>query len=102
MNNNLNQLKIPTALALTAGASILMHDTSIDQATSRALTKPVDSLALSTLVKDDTPHDHVISSNTTRSATPRSQTRLSDEKKYIINKRLVGSNNDFDYIWPSV
>ena len=100
--NKLNELKIPTALALTAGASILFHDTGVDKATSTVIAKPTEALAVSTLVKDDIPHEHTRSSNLNPATTPRAQTRLSDEKKYIINKRLMGSNNDFDYIWPSV
>lgn len=100
--NKINELQIPTALALTAGASILLHDTSVDRATTTVITKPTETVAVSTIAKDDTPHDHTRSSNLNPATTPRAQTRLSDEKKYIINKRLMGSNNDFDYIWPSV
>ena len=95
------QLKIPAVLVVTTGLSILLHDTSMDKAASTALTRPND-VVLAKKVVDDMPHDHTRSSNLNPATTPRAQTRLSDEKKYIINKRLMGSNNDFDYIWPSV
>lgn len=100
--NNINQLKIPAALALTAGASILIHDTSMDKAAATVLAKPNQALSVASISKEDVPHDHLRGSNTNPASTPRAQTRLTDDKKYIINKRLVGSNNDFDYIWPSV
>lgn len=100
-SNNQIQIKLPAALVLTTGASILLHDTSLDKATSTALTKP-NEIVLAKQSRDDVPHDHTRSSSLNPINTPRAQTRLSDDKKYIINKRLVGNNNDFDYIWPSV
>lgn len=103
--NTLKQL--PVALALTTGAGILMHDTQIDQAALTHISQPASSFNSSTagrMFKFDDFHvhserpDYRGGGNTIA----RSQTRLSDEKKYIIQKRLAGSNNDFDYIWPSI
>jgi len=89
-------------LALTAGAGILLHDTNIDSAASTAMQRNIGSVAVADLLKSDNTHSHVEKPVTKQGSEPRSQTRLSDEKKYIIAKRLMGNNNDFDHIWPSV
>ena len=104
LKKNLKQ--IPVFLALTTGAGILMHDTQFDQAAMAHINYP-DAIhhfdEASRQYKTDRLHIHAerpIYEQNNSSA--RSQTRLSDDKKYIIAKRLAGSNNDFDYIWPSV
>lgn len=100
MNNTLKQL--PVALALTAGAGILLHDTNLDVAASTALERNLGSNAVASVFKSDNSHTHIEKPMTKQGSEPRSQSRLSDDKKYIISKRLMGSNNDFDHIWPSV
>jgi hypothetical protein len=100
MKNTLKQL--PVTLALTAGAGILLHDTNLDVAASAAIQRDIGGSGLSSVFKSDNSHSHIERPVTKQGGEPRSQSRLSDEKKYIISKRLMGNNNDLDYIWPSV
>lgn len=95
---------LPIALALTTGAGILMHDTQIDHATSLGMNGNYSSFNSSTAGRLYKKNDHlhyerpIYETNSNN----RAQSRLNEDKKYAVNKRLVGSNNDFDYIWPSV
>lgn len=98
--------QLPIALVLTTGAGLLMHDTQVDQVFANKVDYSASSFNSSTAGRsykhDDSPHLHLERPIYERGSVPKSQTRLSDDKKYIVQKRLAGSNNDFDYIWPSV
>lgn len=95
---------LPVALVLTTSAGILMHDTQIDQATATGVGGPISSYNVTSgrQFKKDDFHIHYERPIYESNNIARSQSRLSEDKKYNVQKRLVGSNNDFDYIWPSV
>lgn len=80
-----------------------MHDMQLDQAATvrMAGTNYLNSVTTNRLYKFDNFHIHS-ERPFYQGNQPKTQTRLNEDKRYIVNKRLVGSNSDFDYVWPSV
>lgn len=105
----INPLSILLTLTTTFG--VLIHDTQIDRATTAALALPV---AFATVgpadlsFKLNDPHLHAerISASQTiqqlSSTQPRVQTRASEDKKYIFNKKFTSNTDGSEYHWPSV
>lgn len=95
--------QLPLAILLSTGAGLLMHDMRLDQAASVRMigSNYFNNLTTNKMYKFDNFHIH--SERASYQANqPKTQTRLNEDKRYIVNKRLASSNSDFDYIWPSV
>lgn len=88
----------PLIILFTIATSIgvLVHDTHIDKASTVALTLPVIAvgygIANAVDFKTNDPHTHTetVTENLKRlvTAQPRLQTRFTDEKSYLSNKKL--------------
>ena len=99
LKNTLKEL--PIILALSTGASILMHDTGLDRAAAAIYRDDVGVAATAMVLKADSLHPHIEISSDSGNSVPHSQARLTDDRRYNVRNRLIGNNNDFDYIWPS-
>jgi hypothetical protein len=98
-------------MTLATSFGILVHDTQLDHAASVALALPVAFAIVGTAdlsIKLNDPHLHAerisFSRNIQqlRSSQPRVQTRVSEDKKYIFNKKNNSDSDGSEYHWPSV
>lgn len=95
---------LPIIITLAATLGVLFHDTQFDHAATTALMTPVTISnfgSVETALRLNDAHIHVertsVSSNQAIA-----QPRLLEDKKYIIQKRLVSSNSGSDYQWPII
>jgi hypothetical protein len=93
---------LPILITFAALFGVLFHDTQFDHAATAALITPVtvsDFGSIETALRLNDVHIHTERTSVSTSQ-PGLQTRGSEDKKYIVQKRLISSNADADYHWP--
>lgn len=102
---------LTVAISLLAVFGLLSHDTQLDSAIVTAVSKLSGVARIDAeSVKMKLPEQHIhADSNSFTSGTlslraqqPASQAKTENEKKYIAQRRLSGSNGVSEYHWPSI
>ncbi len=94
---------LPIVITIAAALGILFHDTQFDHAASAALMTPVSLSSygsVETALHLNDQHTHVERVSFSNSQ-PVTQPR-SDDKKYILQKKLVSTTFGSEYSWPSI
>lgn len=99
---------LPLLFTLATATGVLLHDTRIDRAASIAFALPTAIIGYAALDSLTSKRgDHVHTDITTgfqrhlKSTAPSMQPRNENDREFIQQKRLLGSD-DNDIVWPSV
>jgi hypothetical protein len=94
----------PVLLTFSAALGVFMHDSQLDRATVTAFNAPVIT-AVDTSVnvpKFSDFHTHTESSSEQLQVNQPTAQPRSEDKKYIVSKKLVSNSAGSDYSWPSI
>ena len=102
----------PLTLLVSAATlfGVFIHDTRIDNALLSGTSNPgIIASYNSGEIKLSSNEQHIHSENVSVSSAlslnyqqPATQPRNQDDKKYIAQKRLMGSGSDNEYSWPTI
>jgi hypothetical protein len=100
---------ITIMISLTATFGVFMHDTRLDQVIANVATPAIASHSSVEHIRSYISDQHVHSESNSFDRTagahmqqPTIKPRDQDDKKYIAQKKLMGSGSSEEYFWPSI